>query len=338
MKIIATIGPSTTDKRVLKALLNCGVTVLRFNFSHVNIKEFNSILKEARKINKDIHIMQDLSGSKIRVSSKLQYILKIYNNEEVLFCGENEYDSLKLAQNTKKVIPLNIDSNELLTNKIEKISMKDNTMQFNVLAKTEQGIKAEVVTGGVVRCGKGCNIKKYNRTQKELSKNDKLALKWGVNNSVDYICQSFVEQSEDINNLNSYIKSINYKEDYYPKILAKIESEKGVYNIETILEGVDGIVIGRGDMVPEVSLIQTPIMQRKIIKNTVAKGKDIIIATHLLDSMKEGRTPNLPEVESIYYHIKEGVSGFLLAGETSIGRTPIKSAEFLKEIIDKYSN
>lgn len=337
MLIIATIGPSTKDKNVLKSLINGGVNVLRFNFSHGKIDEFNLALKEARKIKSDIHIFQDLSGRKIRVCETLPYIIKIYNNDEVIFCGEDKYLKNKLSILDKKIIPLNVKFEELMNNSVNEISMKDNTMQFKIISKTEEGILATVINGGIVRAGKGCNIKNYNRSKMELTRKDKEDLKWGVENSVNIICQSFVEEKEDILNIKTYIKSINKVEGYSPKIWAKIESKTGIENIDSIIDEVDGILIGRGDMIPEVSLIETPIIQDKIINIALDKGKDIILGTHLLDSMKEGRYPNLPEVESIYYHLQKGVNGFLLAGETSVGKAPIKTVEFLHSIINKYN-
>ena len=337
MLIIATVGPNTSDKKILKSLINGGVNVLRFNFSHGNIKDFNFELKEARGIKKEIYILQDLSGRKIRVCDSLPYIIKIYNNEEVIFCGEDAYKNDKFSLLSRKIIPLNLKSKELVDNSVSEISMKDNTMQFKIISKLEEGILAIVIKGGIVRAGKGCNIKKFNRSKMGLSPKDKEDLKWGVKNSVNIICQSFVESKEDIINVNTYIKSINKVEGYSPKIWAKIESKAGIENINSIIDEVDGILIGRGDMIPEVSLIETPIFQEMVISKTIAKGKDIILGTHLLDSMKDGRTPNLPEVESIYYHIKNGVQGFLLAGETSVGKAPIKTVEFLNKILCKYN-
>ena len=336
MLIIATTGPNTKDKKVLRSLINGGVNVLRLNFSHGNIEEFDLTLKEAREIKNDIHILQDLSGRKIRVCDNLHYIIKIYNNEEVIFCGEDAYKNDKFSSLNRKIIPLNLKSKELLDNEVSEISMKDNTMQFKIISKLEDGILAIVIKGGIVRAGKGCNIKKFDRSKLGLTLKDKEDLKWGVKNSVNIICQSFVEGKEDIINVNDYINSIKKSKGYCPKIWAKIESSAGIENINSILDEVDGILIGRGDMIPEVSLIETPIFQEEVINSTLAKRKDIILGTHLLDSMKDGRIANLPEVESIFYHIQKGVKGFMLAGETSVGMAPIKTVEFLDEIIRKY--
>lgn len=339
MLIIATVGPSTKEKRILKEILQCGANALRFNFSHGDVKGFNEIIKDARSIEKNIHIIQDLSGSKIRVSDKLPYIIKIYNGEEVIFCGEDKYqeNGYKLSNDNRKIIPLNISSILLQDQGLIEISMKDKTMLFKIKLISKLGIKAEVLRGGVVRAGKGCNIKGFSRSKLELSDKDIQAIKWGVDNEVDVICQSFVEGKSDVVRVKNKIKEINFN-NKVPKIWAKIETSLGVENIEEIVKLVDGIIIGRGDLVPETSLVDAPIYQERVFRALKGTDKELVVGTHLLNSMKNGKNPELPEVESIYNHIKSGVTGFLLAGETSVGKAPIRTVEFMKELLDSYNN
>ena len=337
MLIIATVGPSTKEKTVLKDIIDGGANGLRLNFSHGNIEEFDKIVLDARGIKNDIHILQDLSGSKIRVSDKLNYIMKIYNGEQVIFCGEDIYRETrcKSTNGIKKVIPLNIKSTDLNSDKLIEISMKDNTMIFEIISISKMGLIAKVKRGGIVRAGKGCNIKGFPRDDLSLSEKDIKDLTWGIEHSVDIICQSFVESAVDIIKVKKYVMKYN-KPGYNPKIWAKVETPKGIKNLDEIIEEVDGILIGRGDLIPESSLICTPIYENEALKKLRGKNKDVIIGTHLLNSMKNGRRAELAEVESIYYQIKEGVNGFLLAGETSVGKAPIRTVEFLKRIIDKY--
>lgn len=337
MYIIATIGPNIKDKKVLKEILFSGVNTLRFNFSHGNCTEFLEDLKTARSIKKDVSILLDLSGSKIRVSNSLMSVYKIYDSEEVYFCGEDKYKYIKhKVSRTNKIIPLNIENKILMENNYKQISIKDNTMIFDILKKEDNLIKAKTLTGGIIRGGKGCNIKSLNRKYMILSEKDKSDIKFGIQNKVDIICQSFVESPKDIDEITEFI-NIYKEENYKPKIWAKIETQKGVDNIEDISSKVDGIVIGRGDLIPETSIEDTPIYEEIIIKYlTQYKEKDIIIATHVLNNMKNGRMPTICEVESIYNFINKGVTGFLLAGETSIGRAPIKTVKFLNKLVEKY--
>lgn len=338
MLIIATVGPKTKEKHVLRDIIYGGANMLRFNFSHGNVEEFDKILSTVRGINKDINILLDLSGSKIRVSDKLPYILKVYNGEEILFMGEDNYkeEGYKSAFGSKKIIPLNLKSKDLYVNKLELISMKDGTMEFKIISVNKFGILAKVTRGGIVRSGKGCNIKGFSRDGLALSNKDKENINWGIRNSVDIICQSFVESKEDILKVKEYINESlgNYK---MPRLWAKVETPKGVDNIEEIIDEVDGILIGRGDLIPESLIELVPIYEEKILKVASEKKKVVVFGTHILNSMKNGRRPELSEVESIYRYMGIGVGGFLLAGETSVGKAPIKTVEFLKKVVNRYS-
>jgi pyruvate kinase len=237
-----------------------------------------------------------------------------------------------------KIIPLNIE-NEILNKKnYKQIGIKDNTMIFNVVDKNNGFIRAFAVKGGIIRKGKGCNIKNLERRTFLLSEKDKEALIWGIANKVDIICQSFVEGKEDIKEIKAFLNR-NKLNNSGARIWAKIETLNGVNNIKSIIEESDGIVIGRGDLIPETSIEETPIYE-EIILNEMKKnkGKEVIIATHLFNSMKSGKMPSISEVESIYNFIKAGATGFILAGETSIGKAPIKTVEFLNKLIEKYNN
>ncbi|NFO03476.1 pyruvate kinase [Clostridium botulinum] len=337
MYIIATVGPNIMDKKVLKDIFSSGANSLRFNFSHGSSKEFLEYIKMAKAIKEDVVIILDLCGSKIRVSNKLFGVYKIYDEEKVYFCGEDKYKKVnEKLKNNKKLIPLNISNNILMENNYKEISIKDNTMIFNILGKEEGFLKADAVRGGVIRAGKGCNIKGFDRSKIKLNLKDKEDIKFGIEHNVDIICQSFVESDDCINEIIEFI-DLNKKEDYNPKIWAKIETLEGIKSIDKIASKVDGIMVGRGDLIAETSIEDTPIYEEFIIKRVKEHtDKEIIIATHILDNMKSGKMPCISEVESIYNFIKNGVDGFLLAGETSIGRAPIKTVKFLKDLVEKY--
>lgn len=340
MYIIGTVGPTVKDRNAFKGIIDNGVNALRFNFAHGSESEFLEFLNMARSIDDSLNIILDLSGSKVRVSNKFEYIYKVYDNEDIYFCGDDIYTKLmkNIPKRKVKIIPLNIKHKMLKENAYKEISIKDNTMIFNVVENNNEDlIKTKAVKGGIIRKGKGCNIKGFNRKMLSLSDNDKKAIRWGIQNKVNIICQSFVEDKKDIDELKKFIEENNGDNDF-PKIWAKIETLNGVKNVENILECVDGIVIGRGDLIPETSIEDTPVYEDKIIQIvTKSINKDIIVATHLLNSMKLGKVPSLCEVESIYNFIKVGVTGFLLAGETSVGKAPIKTAEFLHNLILKYT-
>ncbi len=335
MNIIATIGPKTIDKWIIKELVDNGVDILRLNCAHFNKDEFEEVINYVKTIKNEIHILIDLSGKKIRISKNLRYIYKVYNNQEVYFCGEDYYNILNNNElGNKKYIPLNITTEKIKISNIESISIKDNTMNFNVLDVKEGVIKAKVMKGGIIRAGKGCNVSTINDDERVISKKDKDNILWAIDNDLDIICQSFVESKKDIDEIEKFIGGKTNEKKY--DIWAKIETPKGVKNIKEIITNVDTVVLGRGDLVAEAGILESVILQEKAIKIVKDKDKRIIIATHILNSMKNGNMATLPEIESIYEFIKKGVDGFLLAGETSIGKAPIQTAKFLKEVIEFY--
>lgn len=334
MLLIGTVGINTKDKSCLMSMIDEGLDTLRMNFSHSNIKEFDKIINEVSDMRNKIHIIVDLCGSKIRVSKKLRSTLKINENEKVIFCSEEAYEDIYSETYEYKVIPLNISYRDFSADNIKKISMKDGTMRFSVLNKGKNIINTRVIKGGIVRRDKGCNLIGINRDNLELSNIDKRAIDWAMENNADIICQSYVESSRQIIDVRNYIKRCDYK----PKIYGKIESEKAIENLEEIINEADGIVIGRGDLVPETSMIETPVVQDKIIKKAKEMNKPVIIGTHVLDSMKTSKHPELCEVEAIYNNILKGVDGFLLAGETSVGRYPKETVRLLNMLVKRYGN
>lgn len=339
MHIIATIGPKSMEKYVLKEFIENGVDIFRLNCSHFNEDEFNMVIDYVKEINKDIHIVADLCGKKIRVSEVLTEVYKIFTGEEVYFCGEDLYSIIETKKiNDMRLIPLTVKGEELMNSDIKNISLKDNTMNFEILEQKQGIIRAKVVCGGVIRGGKGCNIPDFNRGEVFLTKKDKSDIDWALTKGVDIICQSYVDSKDDIDILNKYIKSKIGKTNKYnkPKIWGKVETQLGMENLNSISNRVDAIVIGRGDLVPECGMLNSIELQSTAITDLVHKGSSVIIATHLLNSMKNGDKATLPEVESIYTFVKNGVCGFMLAGETSIGRFPVKTVKFLKEVTSRY--
>lgn len=339
MYIIGTVGPNIKDRTVLKGMIDSGVNALRFNFAHGSAVEFLDILEIAREIKDEIKIILDLSGTKIRVSNNFEYIYKVYDGEQVYFCGEDKYEEIKnnISKMKIKIIPLNIENKILAKGDYSQIGIKENTMIFNVMDKKKGFVRASTLKGGIIRKGKGCNIKNLERRAFFLSEKDKEAIIWGIENKVDVICQSFVEDKEDILEIKSFI-NMNKLRGVDTKIWAKIETLNGVNNIQSIIDESDGIVVGRGDLIPETSIEDTPIYEEIILSEVIKKGREIIIATHLFNSMKNGKMPSISEVESIYNFIKAGVTGFILAGETSIGKAPVKTVEFLKKLVEKYTH
>lgn len=326
------------DKRILQELDKNGVDGIRLNFSHFNDADFKGVISNLKSVKNNIKIYGDLCGKKIRVYEKLNRTYKIFSGETIYFCGQDTYDSLAYqGYKREKIIPLSINSKIILNNNITEISMKDGTMLFEVLDNKKGFLRVKVLKDGIVRAGKGCNIPNLDRSGMALSSIDKLNIKWAIENNIHIICQSYVEEIDEIKEIKDFIIELGEKIEPI-KFFAKIETKKGIKNLSNIIKEVDGIIIGRGDLVPECGIIDAVKNEFAAIGEVVKKeqNKEIIIATHIFDSMKTGNKVSLPEVESVYNFIKCGVTGFMLAGETSIGRNAVDTVVFLKKLIEAY--
>lgn len=337
MKIIATIGPNSSNRKVLAELINNGVDIFRLNFSHFYESEFIKILNDSRSIKKDISIMADLCGKKVRVAENLKSVFKVYTNDIVYFCSSDVYSLIANNNDKSKIIPLNIKSEVIEKNDIKKISMKDGTMNFDIIDKDKIFLKSIAKDTGVVRGGKGCNIPGADLGENSLNDKDKENLKWAIDNNIDIIGQSYVESSRDILCVREYIKKVKGNQNDI-KIFSKLETIIGLNNYKEIMNCSDGIVIARGDLVPECGMEISVEQEFELLKKLRDDkyNKEIIIATHVLDSMKSRLNSNINEIESIYTFINNGATGFLLAGETSIGKYPVQTAKLLNELIKRY--
>lgn len=337
MKIIATIGPNSSNRKVLAELINNGVDIFRLNFSHFYESEFIKILNDSRSIKKDISIMADLCGKKVRVAENLKSVFKVYINDIVYFCSSDVYSLIVNNNDKSKIIPLNIKSEVIEKNDIKKISMKDGTMNFDIIDKDKIFLKAIAKDTGVVRGGKGCNIPGADLGENSLNDKDKENLKWAIDNNINIIGQSYVESSRDILCVREYIKKVKGNQNDI-KIFSKLETIIGLNNYKEIMNCSDGIVIARGDLVPECGMEISVEQEFELLKKLRDDkyNKEIIIATHVLDSMKSRLNSNINEIESIYTFINNGATGFLLAGETSIGKYPVQTAKLLNELIKRY--
>ncbi len=285
----------------------------------------------------------DLQGNKIRVSKELKNTFKITEGEVVYFCGEDNYEDILCKKRNSKVIPFNIKSNMIFNNNgYKKIYMKDGTMEFNVLEISKNYIKAITKMGGVVRAEKGCNLPGVNRKKWGITRKDIDDIKFALSNNVDVICYSYCSY----NNQCVEFKDIVFKniEQFrkVPKLWGKIETKEGIENIKAIAKELDGIVIARGDLVPETGLFNVPIIQEKIIYSLKNTEKEIVVATNLLSSMKYSPKPTINELASIYNLLKSGATGFMLTGETTIGKNSNEvvkilsmSTKYYREILNK---
>lgn len=338
MDLIATIGPRSCDNKTIDNIIKGGANIIRINLSHGKYDEIDKVIGYIRLNYHEIKILMDLQGHKIRVSHKLEKEFFVDKNTIIYFCSQDKYEVLMQSnENKMKIIPLNILSSQIKDINFKHIYMKDGSMKFNVLKNEDAVIKTIAKIGGMVRAEKGCNLPGILRENLELTDKDKKDINFALNEKVDILCYSYCSCENDCENFKNQVFKSLKRGDKIPKLFAKIETKDGVKNVATIADQLDGAVVARGDLVPESDLYAMPLIQEKIVQNLSKKNKEVIIATHVLNSMKKyGAKPTINELSDIYNMIRKNASGFMLTGETTIGENQYDVVRTLKYAIDYY--
>ena len=325
-KIIATIGPSSSDYQILREMVIKGVDVVRLNFSHGSHKDHKKVISNVRKISDElgvpITILQDLQGPKIRVGKleKEQIVLKDGNNLSVT--------SKNIIGNQDSIC---IDNNVIGDIKIgEKILIDDGKIELKVVSKEDKQLDATVVRGGVLLERKGVNLPESDIKLSSVTEKDINDLNFGLKNDVDWIALSFVRSAKDILELKNLIKNNGYS----TKVIAKIEKPQAIKNIDDIITESDGLMVARGDLGVEVPMETVPIIQKKIVDKCNLACKPVIIATQMLESMITSKTPTRAESNDVANAVLDGTDAVMLSAESATGKYPLLAVESMSRIIN----
>jgi pyruvate kinase len=341
MYIICSIGPRIDNYESIRELHKSGMNIARFNFSHIDYMKTENLINFIRNNMQELKVMQDLQGNKLRVGAAFGNEVAVEAGDRVVFCSEKMYQSLKASREYSLIIPVAIEGDFSSLHSAKTISMKDGTMRFKIVSKeVEKGndgvIEAKVEIGGVIRAEKGINAPGMDRSKLGLTTKDKEDILWGLKNNVDIICLSYVSSEDNIIEMKKFIEANNIWGSR-PKIWAKVESKEGYQNFQGIVDSCDGILFGRGDLYAEVDPVMIPYVQDKVMSIARKSGKDLVIATYVLSSMRSGILPLIPELNDIYNCIKKKVNGFMLATEVSVGKYPVHVVRTLKRMVDTYN-
>ncbi|MEX2590061.1 MAG: pyruvate kinase [Chitinophagales bacterium] len=326
-KIIATCGPATDSYEKMLELVEAGVNVFRFNFSHGDhsghLKFFNYVKKINENLKYNIGILADLQGPKIRIGEVENGGVHLISGSKItLTCSPQK-------SNAEKVYV----SYDFLARDIragERILIDDGKLELLAGEKIDKNsIEAKVLYGGELFSRKGVNLPDSDLSVASITDKDKADLKFAIEQEANWIALSFVRKAKDIRELKSMIPDTNEF-----KVIAKIEKPEGVANIDDIIVEADAIMIARGDLGIEVPLEKMPLFQKQIIKKCIDKAKPVIVATQILDSMIEMPTPTRAETNDVANDIMDGADALMLSGETSVGKHPVKAIQTLKKITD----
>lgn len=321
-KIVATIGPSSWDKDILTEMIRSGMDVARINASFADFKELERVSKLIRTISPRVAVMLDTQGHKIRVTG--------FTDERKLQTGENVIvvpeKGILQDDIPDKHISITYPTLHQEVSRHSNILLDDGNISLKVLDIKEEQVYCEVIQGGILKPRKTVNVPGTHLNFPSLSEKDKGDIKFAVENNFDFISASFIRNVDDVKLIGEVIGESKIK------LIAKIEDSEGVINFDSILEVVDGIMVARGDLGVELPLEEIPILQKQFVYKCRAAGKPVIVATQMLESMKENIRPTRAEVSDVANAIMDGTDAVMLSAETSTGKYPIQAVEMMNRI------
>ena len=328
-KIVATIGPACDDLETLREIFLRGVDVARLNFSHGNHEEHRKRIEKIKKLREElkipIAIMLDTKGPEIRLLDfKDNKKVNLKAEETFILTTREVLADDKIASVSYKNLPRDIKVGA-------KILIDDGLVGLKVQKISGEDIYTVVENGGEISSHKGVNVPDTNLSLEALTESDIEDLKFGVEMGVDFIAASFVRTKEDIYNIRKVLEEAG---DFSTLIISKIESKSAMDNIDEIIDASDGIMVARGDLGVEIETEEVPIAQKQIIKKCNLKGKAVITATQMLDSMMRNPRPTRAEANDVSNAVLDGTSAVMLSGETAGGSFPVQAVETMRKIVE----
>jgi pyruvate kinase len=323
-KIICTIGPSTSSYEMLMSMYEAGMNVVRINMSHGSHDTHKKVIKSIKSINQKIKdaipILLDLQGPEIRTGT-LQNDLQL---------KEGDIITVSVRPEDVERSSFSIDYEDLINTvkEGEMITVDNGLINLEILKKDQGTLQCKVIHGGMLKSKRHVNLPGIRVNLPSITEKDKKDVLFGIEQEVDFIALSFVREAIDVLQLKELLGSKANK----IKIVSKIEDQQGINNIEEIIDVSDAIMVARGDLGVEINLDELPNVQRTIVRKCHEKGKRVIVATHLLESMIEKPIPTRAEVTDVANAIYEEVDAVMLSGETAVGKYPIRCIEHIDKI------
>jgi pyruvate kinase len=325
-KIVATIGPASRSREILRDLILAGVNVFRLNFSHGSHESHTEALNDIRHVADELQItvavLQDLSGPKIRITSILEdYVIIPDGGEITLYLSDSSKSS------SSEIFVEGLDPATFLTPG-ETVLLADGIIVLEVLRTENRGVVCRVVKGGRLRSRVGIAFPDSTVDIPATTQKDLTDLEWGMKHEVDFVAISFVQNASDIVGLRERMQ----QREFCPKIIAKIERKLALTNIDEIIQVADGVMVARGDLGLEVPLERLPLLQRDLIEKSNHRGIPVIVATQMLHSMISSVRPTRAEVSDVAAAVMSGADAVMLSEETAIGEHPVEAVRYLSRI------
>ncbi|BBO75795.1 pyruvate kinase [Desulfosarcina widdelii] len=323
-KILATIGPATCQPETIRKLFDAGINAIRINMSHGDRSSQTEYIQNIRKLNDNFPILIDTKGPEIRTG-------KILNNAVDVGVGS----TLRLIESETQMEPDTIPVDYPHLDEIPvgtRILFDDGLVESEVVKQEGNALFVRVINDGPIGTGKKVTIQGYRVQLPFLTERDKQDIQFAVEKKIRLMAVSFVRSADDIKSLKSYLAALGTT----MMLFSKIETGEAVANLEEILEESDGIMVARGDLGVELPLQEVPEIQNRIIKQCNQAGKPVIVATQMLESMRENARPTRAEVNDVAHAILQGADAIMLSAETATGKYPIRSVEMMRLISNQY--
>lgn len=326
-KIVATLGPATHSKEILKDLATSGVNVFRINFSHADYEIVKERVQQIREINEEngynVAILADLQGPKLRVGVMEEGVV-LEEGSEFVFTTEECVGTQEKAFMTYQSFPRDVKPGE-------QILVDDGKLLFEVVSTDKKTtVVTKVLVGGPLSSKKGVNLPNTNISLPALTEKDKKDAIFALSLEIDWIALSFVRTPEDLRMLRDLIKQ---NSSYRVPVIAKIEKPEAVENIDALIPYCDGLMVARGDLGVEIPMQEVPLIQKQLVMRAKRARIPVIIATQMMETMIENSVPTRAEVNDVANSIMDGADAVMLSGETSVGKHPIRVIKKMSEII-----
>ena len=309
-KIVCTVGPGSMNPDTMKRMYAAGMDAVRINTAHGDFEQYDHIIQMTRAIG-EMPIIMDLKGPEVRIRTK--HPLEV-DDDDVVVAGFGD-ERLNFSYDFYDEVNVG-----------DRIAIDDGTINTTVEKKTDGKLHLRVLDEGVIQRDKGVNIPGKRLKTPRLSQKDLTAIEYSREKEVEYLALSFTRNADDVANLRKKMGENKQA------IIAKIENEEGVRNIAEILEEADALMVARGDLGVEIEYQKVPLVQKDLIRRCNRRGKVVVIATQMLESMVKRPTPTRAETSDVANAILDGSDAVMLSEETAIGRYPVKSVEMMTKI------
>jgi pyruvate kinase len=315
-KIVATVGPASNNKEMLKALIKEGVDVFRLNFSHGTHADHQKVVDYVREINKEegttVALLLDLQGPKIRVQEMAPDVV-IERGQAFTITTTQLVGNKSIASTSYQNLPNDVKKGDV-------ILIDDGKIELKVTEIKGIEVVTEVIYGGPLKSRKGINLPFSKVTAPSLTEKDIEDLELGLKNNIDWIALSFVRKASDINDLRGRIDAAKATS----RIVAKIEKPEALSNIDEIISLTDAVMVARGDLGVEIWLEEVPMVQKMLVEKCNKAGKPVIVATQMMESMIENPRPTRAETNDVANAVMDGADAVMLSAETAAGKYPLE--------------